>query len=131
MKIEGRIFALVAIFIGVMTPIYWFLSYDPTGTTALTLTFGLCALIAFYLIFTGRRLPERPEDRKDGEIYEGAGELGFFSPHSVWPLWVALSVALAVLGLAVGWWLFIVGAGATAITVCLFVFEYYRGVYEG
>ena len=95
MKIEGWLFGSMAIFFAIVTPIYWFLSEDPTGTAALTLTFFLCPLIAYYLIFTGRRLPERPEDRKDAEVHEGAGELGFFSPHSVWPLYLGLAVALA------------------------------------
>jgi len=128
---EGWLFAGIAVFIGVVTPIYWFLSNDPTGTAALTLTFFLCALIAYYLIFTGRRLPPRPEDRKDAEVDEGAGEIGFFSPHSVFPLFVGLAVALAALGVAVGWWLFMIAIPLVALTICLFVFEYYRGVHEG
>jgi len=131
MKIEGWLFAGLAIFVAVVTPIYWFLSYDPTGTAALTLLFFLCALIGYYLVFTGKRLPERPEDRKEAEVHEGAGELGFFSPHSVWPLYVGLAVALAVVGVAIGWWLFAIAVPIVGITVCLFVFEYYRGVYEG
>jgi hypothetical protein len=130
-KIEGWLFASIAVFIGVVTPIYWFLSDDPTGTAALTLTFFLCALISYYLIFTGRRLPPRPEDRKDAEIADGAGELGFFSPHSVWPLFLGLAVALAVAGVAVGWWLFMIAVPVVGAMICLFVFEYYRGVHEG
>jgi hypothetical protein len=130
-KVEGWLFSCIAIFILVMTPIYWFLSDDPTGTAALTLTFLLCALIAYYLLYTGRRLPERPEDRKEAEVHEGAGELGFFSPHSVWPLYLGLSVALAVAGVAIGWWLFVIAVPLVGLTVCLFVFEYYRGVHEG
>jgi hypothetical protein len=130
-KVEGWLFGAIAVFLLLITPIYWFLSDDPTGTAALTLTFFLCALIAYYLIFTGRRLPERPEDRKDGEIYEGAGELGFFSPHSIWPLFLGASVAVAAASVAIGWWLFAIAAPLVAIMVCLFVFEYYRGVHEG
>ena len=131
MKAEGWIFGVVAIYMLVVTPIYWYLSKDPTGTAALTLTFGLCALIGFYLYYTGRRLPDRPEDRKDAEIYEGAGDLGFFSPHSAWPLWTGVAVASAVVGIVVGWWLFIIAAGFVAITICGFVFEYYHGEFEG
>lgn len=128
---EGYLFASLAIFFVIVTPIYWFLSEDPTGTAALTLTFFLCLLIAYYLIYTGRRLPERPEDRKDAEVHEGAGELGFFSPHSVWPLYLGLAVAMAVAGVAIGWWLFMIAVPLVAVTLCLFVFEYYRGVHEG
>ena len=34
----------------------------------------------------------RPEDRMDGEIADGAGELGFFPPYSWWPLWCAAAL---------------------------------------
>ena len=131
MKVEGWLFASIGIFIAVVTPLYWFLSDDPTGTAALILTFLLCALIAYYLIFTGRRLPERPEDRKEAEVHEGAGELGFFSPHSVWPLFLGIAVALAAASVAIGWWLFVIATPLVGAMVCLFVFEYYRGVHEG
>ena len=71
--------------------VYWYFSHDPTGTTALALAVGLAFLTGFYLLFTGRRLPLRPEDNPQGEIDEGTGELGFFSPHSWWPLFMGLA----------------------------------------
>jgi hypothetical protein len=126
-KIEGVIFAIVAVFFLVVTPIYWFLSYDPTGTTALVLTFGLGALVAFYLLYTSRKVHPRPEDRMDGEIEEMAGEYGFYSPHSWWPLACAGSAALVFLGLVFAWWLFIIGAALGASAVVGMIFEYYRG----
>ena len=106
---------------------YWNLSHDPTGSTALALSVALAFLIGFYLLFTGRRLPERPEDNPQGEIEQGTGELGFFSPHSWWPLFVGLSGALAAVGVAIGWWLFLMGMLAVVLSVIGFVFEYYRG----
>ena len=128
MRAEAVLFAVVTAFFGLWTPVYWFLSKDPTGTTALLLTFGLGFLVAFYLYVTARRLPgPRPEDRSDAEIHEGAGELGFFSPHSWWPLALASSAAVAFAGLVFGWWLFIIGAGYAAVASVGFVFEYYRG----
>ena len=59
---------------------------------------GLCLLTGFYLLFTGRRLPMRPEDDNEGEIVQGTGEIGFFSPHSWWPLWVGLAAAFTAVG---------------------------------
>jgi hypothetical protein len=129
MKIEGSLFIGCAIFFGAADIVYWYFSKDPTGTTALALSVALAFLTGFYLLFTGRRLPERPEDSPDGEIEQGTGELGFFSPHSWWPLYVGLAAALAALGVAIGWWLFLIGLLALFLTTIGFVFEYYRGVY--
>ena len=129
MKFEGGLFIGCAIFFGVVDVIYWFLSKEVTGTTALALSVALAFLTGFYLLFTGRRLPKRPEDDKQGEIYQGTGELGFFSPHSWWPLFVGLSGGLAAVGMAVGWWLFLIGALAVILSMIGFVFEYYRGQY--
>ena len=127
MKTEGYIFVVLAVFFAVVTPVYWYMSYDPTGTTALALSFGLAFLVAFYLLFTARRMTPRPEDRKDGEIEDGAGEYGFFSPHSWWPLACAGAGAIVFLGLVFGGWLFIIGAVFGVIAVLGMVFEYYRG----
>ncbi len=129
MKFEGSLFIGCAIFFGAADIVYWYFSKDPTGTTALALSVGLAFLTGFYLLFTGRRLPERPEDNPEGEIDEGTGELGFFSPHSWWPLYVGLAAALAAFGVAVGWWLFLIGLLAIFLTTIGFVFEYYRGNY--
>jgi Cytochrome c oxidase subunit IV len=126
-RLEGIIFAILVVFFIIVTPIYWYLSEDPTGTTALVLTFGLSALIAFYLLYTSRRVYPRPEDRLDGEIEEMAGEYGFFSPHSWWPLACAGSGAVVMLGLVFAWWLFIIGVALGAMAVVGLVFEYYRG----
>ena len=109
--------------------VYWYFSKDPTGTTALALAVGLAFLTGFYILFTGRRLPPRPEDRSDAEISEGTGELGFFSPHSWWPLITGLSAAVAALGAAIGWWLFLIGMLFVLLSAIGFVFEYYRGSY--
>jgi hypothetical protein len=118
-----------AVFFGASDIVYWYFSKDPTGTTALALAVGLAFLTGFYLLFTGRRLPPRPEDRPDAEIAEGTGELGFFSPHSWWPLFVSLAAATAALGVAIGWWLFLIGLLGVFLTVIGFVFEYYRGTF--
>ena len=129
MKVEGWLFIGCGIFFGGADIIYWYTSYDPTGTAALALAVGLALLIGFYLLFTGRRLPLRPEDDYDGQIAQGTGELGFFSPHSWWPLWVALASAVFVVGFAVGWWLVLMGVVFIFIAAIGFVFEYYRGLF--
>ena len=128
MKIEAWIFALCSVFFLVVTPAYWLISGDWTGTSALTMTFLLTTLIFFYLGFHARRMEPRPEDRKDAEIADGAGELGFFPPYSWWPLWCAASLGVVVYGVAIGaWWLVIIGIGLGAVALSGWVFEYYRG----
>ncbi len=130
MKVEGYLFALLAVFFIPVTAVYWYYSEDPTGTTALVVTFGLCFLIAFYLLFTARRIGPRPEDNVRADIADGAGDLGFFSPYSWWPLAVAGGAAIAFLGIAFGWWLLFVSIPLVAYAVMGFVFEYYRGHHE-
>jgi len=127
MKAEAWVFGILTLFVLIVTPIYWFMSEDPTGTTALVMTFFLALLVSYYLAITGRRMDARPEDRKEAEIVEGAGELGFFPPYSWWPLYCALTLSVIVLGLVFGWWLFIIGSGLGIVTLSGWVFEYYRG----
>lgn len=129
MRLEAWVMGFCAVFFAAVAPIYWFLSYDPTGTSALVMTTLLAALVTFYLAVVAKQIGSRPEDREEGEIAEGAGEQGFFPPYSWWPLFCALALAVVVLGVVIGWWLFIIGAAVGAVTVCGFVFEYYRGVH--
>ena len=109
MKAEGILFAILAVFLGGSTIVYWYLSHEPAGTTALALSAGLGTLIAYYSLFLARRMGPRPSDRGDADIAEGAGEMGFFSPHSWWPLAAGLGSAMLALGIVFGWWLFIIG----------------------
>ncbi|MGH8775694.1 MAG: cytochrome c oxidase subunit 4 [Jiangellaceae bacterium] len=127
MKVEGLVFGFMTVFFAISAAVYWYLSEDPTGTTALVLTFGLSSLVTFYLLYTSRKVFPRPEDRQDGEIEEMAGEYGFYSPNSWWPLACAGTAAIVFLGLVFAWWLFIIGIGLGTMAVLGMVFEYYRG----
>ena len=128
MRQEAWIFGACAMFFVLVTPAYWFIAGDPTGTAALTMTTLLAALVAFYLGFHASKMEPRPEDRIDGEIADGAGELGFFPPYSWWPLWCASTAAVMVFAVAMQtWWLFIIGAVFGVLALSGWVFEYYRG----
>ena len=127
MKAETLIFGVTAAFFTLVAPAYWFITYDPTGTAALTMSALLTILVTFYIGFHASKMEPRPEDRKDGEIADGAGELGFFPPYSWWPLWGGATLALAVYGVVIGWWLFIIGVGLGIIALNGWIFEYYRG----
>ena len=89
MKVEAWIFAITTAFFVVVSPAYWLIAGDWTGTSALVMTTLLAAMVTLYLGFHAAKMEPRPEDRKDGEIADGAGELGFFPPYSWWPLWCA------------------------------------------
>jgi hypothetical protein len=128
MKVEGLLFALYAAFLGSITAIYWLLSRDPTGTTALGLSGGLAFIIGYYLLFTARRLDARPEDRGDAEIAEGAGEIGFFAPHSWWPILTAAAFLVVGSGLIFGRFLLFIGIPAILLAVVGFTFEFYLGI---
>ena len=127
MKAEAWIFTVLAIFCAIVTPVYWVMSGDPTGTAALILTFFLVLMIGLYLGLLSRRIDRRPEDDKLGEIAEGAGELGFFPPQSIWPLYCALTLVLVALAPIFGWWLLILGAMISFVTLSGWIFEFYRG----
>lgn len=127
MKIEGIIFAGCAVFFAIVDAVYWYLSKDPTGTTALALSTGMTLMIGFFLLNTAHRIRPRPEDRQDAEVADGAGEYGFFSPHSWMPLFTAAAAAIVSLGIVFAWWIAILGGLVLIFAVMGFVFEYYRG----
>ena len=127
MRIEGALFALGFVFFSAIAGIYWYLSRDEIGTTALALTGALAFLIAFYALYTSKRVYPRPEDRLIAEIDEADPEYGFFSPHSWWPLVVAFSAMLIVFGLIFAVWLIVLGISVLLIGLVGWLFEYYRG----
>ena len=127
MKAGFRLFGGLAVFYFIVAVIYWQVGGEAVGITAILLSGGLAALIGYYLWFTNKRLGgSLVEDRLDAEISDGAGELGFYSPHSWWPLPVALSMCAVGTGLIVGWWLTLIAVGALLVSVVGFVLEYER-----
>lgn len=128
MKAETWIFMACAIFLALVTPAYWLLTGEWAGSTALLMTTLLLGMVAIYLGSHARRMDEpRPEDRKEAEIADGAGELGFYPPYSWWPFYCALCFSTIILGIVFGWWLFIIGLTLGAIALSGWIFEYYRG----
>jgi hypothetical protein len=127
-KVEALIFSIIAVFCVIAAVVYGVWAQEPIGATALVLSGALTGLIGGFFWFVSRRIDARPEDRKDAEIAEGAGELGFFSPGSYWPLGVA--AAAATMGLALAFfyaWLIIIAGVGLIITVGGLLFEYYVG----
>ncbi|MGB5953750.1 MAG: cytochrome c oxidase subunit 4 [Ornithinimicrobium sp.] len=129
MQAETKLFAILIPFFVVMSVIYAYFTGlgEWVGIVGLVLTACLCGFVAFYLWLTARKIDERPEDRLDGEIAEASGDYGFFSPHSWWPLWLGLASAVLFLGVAVGWWLFIIAAPFAIWATIGWTFQYFRG----
>jgi Cytochrome c oxidase subunit IV len=126
-KVQGRMFLGLAVFILGAAILYGLWSKEPAGTTALFIAFGLAVMIGYYLAFTARRVDTGAQDRKDADVADDAGEVGFFSPHSWQPLALAVGGALGFLGIIFGWWLLYFSAPIIFIGLFGWVFEYYRG----
>ena len=135
MHIEARIFeiltaffVLAAIGYGTLTGLFATGGLEWAGTTALVLSAGLSLITGTFFRFVARRLDTRPEDYEDAEISDGAGELGFYSPHSWWPVLIALAFSTTAVGAAL-WlpWLIVAGVVLVLGAVSGLVFEYYLG----
>jgi hypothetical protein len=130
MKAESWGFLLLTAFFVIVAPIYWLVSHEIIGTVALLLTLAFCAMIATYLSIQARKIDPRPEDRKDGEIIDGAGDVGFFPSKSIWPFWTALALTVMALGPVFGWWLTLLGVGIGIWATTGWCYQYYRGQYQ-
>jgi hypothetical protein len=127
-KVEALIFNVIGVFCIAMAVVYGLWAREPIGTTALILSGGLTFLIGGFFWFVSRRIDARPEDRKDADIADGAGELGFFSPASYWPVGIALSAGLMGVALAFFYaWLIAIAGVALLVTIGGLLFEYYVG----
>ena len=128
MKVEAKIFNIITFFFFISAIVYGVWAKEPVGTVALILLGGLALLIGSYFQFVARRIEPRPEDNPEAEISDGAGELGFFSPGSYWP--VGLAAAAAFGGVAFAFfhvWMIVLAVGFILIMVAGLVFEYHTG----
>lgn len=129
MKVSWQLFIGLALFYVVMTVIYWQVGGEPVGIGGMLLAAALAGMVGFYVWFTQRRIGQiLPEDNLTALISDGAGELGFYSPHSWWPLPVALSMCALTLSLIIGWWLTAISLGALVISIIGMVTEYEKPI---
>lgn len=127
MKVQGKMFLWLSVFFLGVAALYGVWSKEPVGTTALSLTFALSLMIGYYLAFTARRVDTGAQDRKDADVADDAGEVGFFSPHSWQPLALGVGGAIAFLSIVFDWWLLFFSFPILLIGLFGWVFEYYRG----
>jgi hypothetical protein len=125
MKTNWMLFAGLSIFYVIITIVYWQVDGEALGITGLLLSAGLAGMVGFYVWFTQKRIGTTlPEDNTDAEISDGAGELGFFSPHSWWPLPTGFFAVGTGLGLIIGWWFTLIAVTGLIICVVGWVTEY-------
>ena len=129
MKVNWRLFAFLSVFYVIMTVIYYYVGGEAVGITGMLLSACLAGMVAFYVWFTQKRIGVAiPSDNDEAEIADDAGELGFYSPHSWWPLPVALSAVAMSLGLIIGWWLTLIALGSLIISIIGMVTEYEKPI---
>lgn len=108
----------------------WYNAIEWVGTIALLFSAAMSVMIGFYVNRVHRAQGgELPEDTLTADIDDGDPEIGEFSPWSWWPLVLAFSAALAILGLAVGVWMFPIGLAVFVVAIVGWVYEYYRGYF--
>ncbi|MFC7447002.1 cytochrome c oxidase subunit 4 [Rhodococcus daqingensis] len=134
MKIEAKLFEILTVFFILVAIVYGvFTAASRTGVewaglTAIVLSAGLTLIVGTYFRFVARRLDTRPEDYDDAEISDGAGDLGFFSPGSFWPVVLAFAAAFTAVALAFFQpWLIVVGVVLVLASAVGLVFEYHVG----
>ena len=129
MKETSNVLWLMAIFFLPVAVVYslWTRWDEMVGTVALFFLTAMCAMAAFYLGATRRKFDRDPGDNPRGDIRDSAGDYGFFSPGSGWPIILAAGGSLLFLGLAVGWWIFAIGIVVGAVALLGWSFEYFRG----
>jgi hypothetical protein len=122
-------FLLLTTVYTVWAQIYWS-DTEWVGTLAIGLSAILCIFIAFYLqIQQKNQGGVLPEDRLDAEIDDGDPELGYFSPWSWWPVFLAGGAALAMVGLSVGVWVALYALPLVLVGLTGWTYEYYRGYF--
>lgn len=126
---EAMVFLALVPFFVIVAVVYGQLTgyAEPVGLVGVLMLAGLAGLTGFFLWMTGRRMKPRPEDSLTATIAQGAGEYGEFSPHSWWPLVLGIAAAIVFLGVAVGWWVSVIGAVVGVVGLVGLLLEFSRG----
>ncbi|MCG7251800.1 aa3-type cytochrome oxidase subunit IV [Corynebacterium pseudodiphtheriticum] len=129
MRASAKLFYAIAVFLGISGVVYvfgtvwieddgWKYRYDWAGGIPLLLSSLMAIMLGAYLHITESRSDVLPEDWEEAEISDSAGILGFFSPGSMWPFWMSISIFVFGLGVIfLYYWLILVG-GVMLIWAC-------------
>ena len=110
MKQESVILLFLGIFFGLMGGVYWFWGHEDGGGVMLVGALFLGLLPGLYYFWWYRRSGgNRPEDRDDATIADGAGVVDSFPSTSIWPFVLGMGCVTRVLALVFGTWLAVPG----------------------
>ena len=134
MKSASKLFWGLAIFYLIDAIVYasWTIAaggLEWAGSVILIICVLFSGFLAFYLGVENRPFVQRllPEDRLDGEIEEADADLGFFAPHSIWPVFLAAVLGLVMVGVSNGFWPVFFFAPLGVIGLVGWALEFYRG----
>jgi len=129
MRTEALVLIVIGAFFAVLAAIYWFWSYEQSGT-AMLIGSGFLGLVpGAYYFWWSKRMRPRPEDRPEGTLEEGAGVVGTFPSTSVWPFVLGLAATLVAFSLVFGFWTAILGFTLAISAVVGIILESRRGGY--
>lgn len=123
MRIEALFLLFLGFFFGIVGIVYWFTSYDDGGGMMLLGTSLLGFLPGGYYFFWHKRFAgkkfffwgkehgagDRPSDRSDATVAEGAGDVESFPSSSIWPFVMGMGAFSTLLSLVFGIWLILPG----------------------
>jgi hypothetical protein len=123
MRIEALFLLFLGFFFGIVGIFYWFTSYDDGGGMMLLGTSLLGFLPGGYYFFWHKRFGgkkfffwgtehgagDRPSDRPDATVAEGAGDVDSFPSSSIWPFVMGMGAFSTLLSLVFGIWLILPG----------------------
>lgn len=113
-QVPWRVFGFVGAFIGVITAIYWFTSYEEAGTAMLFVA-GVLGL--WCSVFLWRNL-RRFEAGTAG--HPGGHDAMYLPEASPWPFGIGLGVTLVLNGLLIGSWFLVPGVMVLAVSIAGF-----------
>lgn len=122
MRSGAKIMFSIAAFLGLVSLVYIFgtmwvsddgylYGMEWAGGTAIVLAFLLAMMLGGYLQFVSNRMDVLPEDWEEAEVEDKAGVLGFYSPQSIWPFMMSMSIAVLGFGVVfLYYWMIALGA---------------------
>ena len=110
LKQESLVLLFLGLFFGLMGAVYWFWGHEDGGGVMLMGALFLGLLPGLYYYWWYRRSGgNRPEDRDDASIADGAGVVNSFPSTSIWPFVLGAGCFSMVLALVFGSWLALPG----------------------